>query len=137
MYLNGHYLHFPMFGLYTPYVLIWYFCHYFMIFIINKYKSLNTIEINNWNKIEGIFYILPRYNDWSENNILPGICEFWYLWLNQNTLHTLQQWRSQRSINRSSTITLFSYVAWFTYVAFFYLPEVGLFRYMQSYFFLE
>lgn len=76
---------FQCLGSILPMSLIWYFCHFFIIFLINKYKSLNTIEINNWNKIKGIFYVLPRYNDWSENNILPGICEFWYLWLNQNT----------------------------------------------------
>lgn len=56
--------------------LIWYFCYFFIIFLINKYKLLNIIEINNWNKIKGIFYILFRYNDWSENNIFLGICEF-------------------------------------------------------------
>lgn len=85
IYLNGHSLTFQCLGSILPMSLIWYFCHFFIFFLINKYKSLNTIEINNWNKIKGIFYVLPRYNDWSENNILPGICEFWYLWLNQNT----------------------------------------------------
>lgn len=45
-------MHFQMFGLYTPMVLTCYFCHFFMIFLINKYQSLKTIEINNWNKIK-------------------------------------------------------------------------------------